>query len=344
MKGFVAGRVIIITALVLVFFILAGGVAPAGRYDGSTSSYLQRKVDTSITPQRVQILESRLDRNDAMAEAARNRLGDFTRRTVFWVGQVTSFQTHPQNYWLRVKAPGGELFWVSAKKNVRNLDFDRTGYRVGVKGTIVLGPDHRMEYLDAGSVVILAPPEELSYRKFSQKYRLVENFTLDTPHGPKHLSNPAYPFILHRIYIHNPHYPWEKVQKIAGSIIYYSDRYQVAPLLVTALVNIESAFDVDAVSSAGAIGLGQLMPSTAAGMGLDPHDLTHNIEGCVRYLSRQIQRFGRYPDRVTLALAAYNAGPGAVTRHGGVPPYSETKNYIYFINLVLEEYQKQLEE
>jgi hypothetical protein len=80
-----------------------------------------------------------------------------------------------------------------------------------------------------------------------------------------------------------------------------------------------------AVSPAGAIGLFQLMPGTAAGLNVDPNDVQQNIAGGVAYLSQLSAQFGGDP---SLTLAAYNAGPGAVAQYGGVPPYSETQTYI----------------
>lgn len=79
-----------------------------------------------------------------------------------------------------------------------------------------------------------------------------------------------------------------------------------------------------AVSPKGAIGLAQLMPATARMLGVDPWDPVQNLEGGARYLAAQYRRFGSW----RLALAAYNAGPAAVARHGGVPPYRETRAYI----------------
>ena len=98
----------------------------------------------------------------------------------------------------------------------------------------------------------------------------------------------------------------------------------IDPKIVTAVAWTESGFNPKARSGAGAIGLMQLMPGTAAGLGVDPHDPAQNLRGGARYLADQLERFGS----LDLALAAYNAGPGAVTKHGGIPPYAETQRYV----------------
>jgi soluble lytic murein transglycosylase-like protein len=98
------------------------------------------------------------------------------------------------------------------------------------------------------------------------------------------------------------------------------------PALLAGLVKQESGFDPNAVSPAGARGLTQLMPGTAAGLGVtDPSDPVQALDGGARYLREQLDRFG---GDIARALAAYNAGPGAVQRYGGVPPYAETQNYV----------------
>ena len=90
------------------------------------------------------------------------------------------------------------------------------------------------------------------------------------------------------------------------------------------LVQQESGWNPSAVSHAGATGLAQLMPGTAAKLGVDPSDPHQNLDGGARYLSMMYSKFGSW----RLALAAYNAGPGAVEKHGGIPPFTETKNYV----------------
>ena len=93
------------------------------------------------------------------------------------------------------------------------------------------------------------------------------------------------------------------------------------------LVNQESRFNQGAVSPKGALGYAQLMPGTAQELGVDPTDPVQNLAGGARYLKQQYDAFGSWP----LALAAYNAGPGAVRKYGGIPPFNETKNYVQTI-------------
>jgi soluble lytic murein transglycosylase-like protein len=104
-----------------------------------------------------------------------------------------------------------------------------------------------------------------------------------------------------------------------------ASKYGLDPALLKGLIRQESNFDATARSGAGAQGLTQLMPGTAASLGVDASDPAQAIDGGARYLKAQLDRFGGDPAK---ALAAYNAGPGAVAKYGGVPPYAETQGYV----------------
>ena len=106
-----------------------------------------------------------------------------------------------------------------------------------------------------------------------------------------------------------------------------AQKHGVPEDLFLRLVQQESGFNQGAVSPKGAIGLAQLMPTTAAHLGVDPNDAKQNLEGGARYLKMQYDKFGDWK----LALAAYNAGPEAVVANKGVPPYPETENYVKVI-------------
>lgn len=110
--------------------------------------------------------------------------------------------------------------------------------------------------------------------------------------------------------------------------------------LVRAIIHAESAYHADAVSPAGAQGLMQLMPATQLDLNVrNPFDPAHNIAGGVRHLSDLLKEFD---GSVKLAAAAYNAGSGAVRKHGGIPPYSETREYVRRVEILYRRYQDAL--
>lgn len=128
---------------------------------------------------------------------------------------------------------------------------------------------------------------------------------------------------------------WDQAKTYSGK--YRGEYFQMAKAaarkhgvpedLFARLVQQESGWNPTAKSHKGALGLAQLMPATAAQLRVDPMDPKENLEGGARYLAQQYRTFGSW----RLALAAYNAGPQAVEKHGGVPPYKETQNYVKVI-------------
>ena len=118
-----------------------------------------------------------------------------------------------------------------------------------------------------------------------------------------------------------------RATRLAARVIAEADAARIDARLVVALVAVESAWNPHAVSPAGARGLGQLMPGTAAGLGVDPDDAEANLHGTVTHLTGLLARYRQFPphERYDRAIAAYNAGAGAVDRYGGIPPYAETR-------------------
>jgi len=153
---------------------------------------------------------------------------------------------------------------------------------------------------------------------------------------------PAYYATISRL---NPHLSPNDVSTITKSILYYADVYQLDPRLIVAMVTAESGFDPYSVSRTGAVGLGQLMPETASDLGVtNAFDPQQNIAAAVELLSSHVQRYGGAApcgvvpiNTLLLSMAAYNAGPGAVKKYGGVPPYRETQNYVRKVNEIYQQ-------
>ena len=115
------------------------------------------------------------------------------------------------------------------------------------------------------------------------------------------------------------------------------EKYQVDPDLARAVMRCESGGNPNAVSSAGAIGLMQLMPGTARGLGVDPKDPRRNLEGGIKYLA---QLADKYDGDYMKTLAAYNAGSGRVDSYGGVPPFPETQRYVQNVLALYRKYSR----
>lgn len=126
-------------------------------------------------------------------------------------------------------------------------------------------------------------------------------------------------------------------QHIEALVQSNASAWQVDPALVKAVIANESGFDTNATSKVGAQGLMQLMPGTASSLGVrDPYDPQQNVAGGTRYLRGLLDRFG---GDARLAVAAYNAGPGAVEKYGDVPPYAETQSYVQNVLASYDKYR-----
>ena len=128
----------------------------------------------------------------------------------------------------------------------------------------------------------------------------------------------------------NPGFSAVRSRDMAEHVLLLSSYYSLDARLLVAIVGAESSWNPGAVSPVGAQGLGQLMPGTADGLGVLSFEAYENLDGTARYLRRLIRKYSGLEQeaRYSLALAGYNAGPAAVTRYGGIPPYSETRQYV----------------
>ena len=128
----------------------------------------------------------------------------------------------------------------------------------------------------------------------------------------------------------NPSFSPSKADDMATHVLLLASYYNLDPRLLVAIVGVESSWHTSAVSPAGARGLGQLMPGTAEALSVQSFEAYENLDGTARYLRRLLNKYWKLKPstRYSLAIAGYNAGPEAVRRFGGVPPYAQTKAYV----------------
>ena len=130
----------------------------------------------------------------------------------------------------------------------------------------------------------------------------------------------------------NPKLSTKDAESIYKTVMYFSNKYKVSSDLIFAIIDQESNYNYKDSSSAGAIGLMQIIPATANYLKINPYNSTQNIEGGVRYFKEMLDKY----QKTSLALAAYNAGPGAVDKYNGIPPYKETTNYVSKISKIYQ--------
>lgn len=174
--------------------------------------------------------------------------------------------------------------------------------------------------------------------KFTDKDGII-HYTNVRPAGQKNVKVFSFPCYASDITCNQM--DWEKIplnrQAYADEIRAAAQVFTVDESLIRAIIHAESAYQADALSPRGAQGLMQLMPATQKELQIeDVFDPVSNIEGGTLYLSQLLDQFDQ---RVELATAAYNAGPGAVREHGGIPPYQETREYVRRVSILYRRYR-----
>lgn len=317
--------------LIITCFSMLLYPAFAGKEE-SGGTYERLILHPEITLTRILQLEEKI-KNIPENKKYINELNSFHNKMVFWTGGVLYSIKILDKELIIMQDKNENIIPVLAFKPLR---FDRRGHTIGVKGKVIIY-ENTFLYLDMWSHLPVMPPENLSYAEFLKENNLSETFTYNN----KEFVHPFYPFLCWWIHFYNPKLTKDDFCKIASSIIYWCNYYKIDPFWATALFSVESAFIVDAVSPSGAMGLGQLMPFTAKALGVDPYNAEENVRGSLCYINQHLKEWAYYNDKISRTLASYNAGPGSVYYYGGIPPYSETQNYVYFIKFIRGELLKQ---
>lgn len=195
------------------------------------------------------------------------------------------------------------------------------------KRSLILATLSSALVLQAGQIVTLHTGQVIRVEKAD---RDGDQIFISTPAGLSILSQSEVKSIIEEP---DPNKPVKQVRKTANQstreMIHAAAKANgLPPKIVESIATVESGLKTNAVSPKGAIGVMQLMPGTAKQLGVDPNDVEQNIHGGARLLRDLLIRYENDPDQLRKALAAYNAGPGAVARHGGIPPYKETQDYV----------------
>lgn len=247
------------------------------------------------------------------------------KQLVLWEGRIISQGGTQQRRTLTLEC-GIHRVPVIFTRKVRNLDTDRSGYRVAIKGTIAT-ESGLFSHLDGLSVILISPPPKQSFLSWIGS-------------DPRTLSN----YLAWRVALHQPQLERSQALAIGQSLVNNAKLHNLDPLLFSSLIQIESAYDAQAVSPSGAMGMGQLMPFTAKDLNVaDPYNPLENLQGSSQLIENLNRLWNDSPNPNALVLASYNAGPNCVKRLGGkVPPYPETINYVYFIGFLRQAVNAQI--
>lgn len=324
--------VIVISSL---FCIFTSMPLLAGKYEDNLE-YEKYILHPEITYERIAGIERLINEKIGDNKELIKQLKSFNKKMVFWYGRVKFVYKVLDKYLLCLELADGNVITVVTD---RALPFDRLGYLIGVKGRVVIR-ENEFVCLDLWSHLPIRPPIAWNYYDFVNELSLSSKFI----YKDKEVENDFFPLLCWWIHFYNPKLANDRLISIASAIIYYSQYYSVDPFWAAALFSVESAYRVEVISPSGAIGLGQLMPSTARSLGVNPYIPEQNIAGALKYFSQQLKHWNKYDDKISRALASYNAGPGAVSYYNGIPPYSETQNYVFFIKFLHSQIINQFEE
>lgn len=245
----------------------------------------------------------------------------FTNWQSQWEGQLVLWQGKAKNVKsdypqiLSLELANERSIEVQFSRKVKNLQASRENSTVGVKGHLRRTPAGKL-YLEGRSLI---------------------------PWSPAGGFKKGTPLIGQWIAYSRPQLSLSTQLRVKNAIELEAKRENIDPLFLTSLIQIESGFDPAAVSVSGALGLGQLMPATAAGLGVTPTSIEGNVRGCATMIAGLIRHYRLRQDGKALALASYNAGPSLVARIKKVPPYEQTVNYVYFIGSLYQHLKLQQE-
>jgi hypothetical protein len=243
-------------------------------------------------------------------------------RTLELRGQVSGLLASSDRKILMLRLSDGSSAEISASYLPTDI---QSGVRVCCLARSEQGPSSGPLTLEGITIDTGSPPLGRRHQSVSPSSR-----GRSLPSLPSRGSDTVYLRCRRAIVYFNPKLPAEDADLIASSIVHFSEQEGIDPYFAVAVVAAESRFNPHARSYKGAMGLGQLMPGTARGMGVsNPYDPVENLAAAIRILRGHLEKYQGQPYQTALTLAAYNAGSGAVSKHGGVPPYRETRNYIW---------------